>query len=78
MDKLNDLRLILALMMRDEKNCKTLGESSDNMEKYIPQIIKFCNLHGVVGRSEQLPCKHKNAAVTKEGWKCCDCGELVG
>ena len=44
LDKYDDLRLILANMMRDDKQCNTLGKGSDNMEKYLQQIVKFFDI----------------------------------
>ena len=40
-DKYDNLRLILAKMMGDDKNCETMGDAVDNMEKYLLEVINF-------------------------------------
>ena len=59
LDKYDDLRLILANMMRDDKQCDTLGKGSDNMEKYLQQIVKFFGISDV---SVRLACERLKKA----------------
>jgi len=44
-DKYDGLRIILAFMMLEEKNSKTLGDTAENIEKHLAKIINFFKLY---------------------------------
>jgi predicted Zn-ribbon and HTH transcriptional regulator len=63
--------LIVAWLKSDDENATNLAYS---LAKYA--LKKQLPIHGVVGRSEQLPCGHKQVELVRHAAKCKDCGTV--
>lgn len=79
MNKHDKLRVFTAFQHWLGTNYTNLPTDSGNMTKrarrYLKENPQALDLFAVVGRSEQLPCKHLNTEKWGNGIKCTDCGK---
>jgi len=62
-EKANELLPHVSGMLPDEDNVKLKDNGFGALENALKKVKE---------------CKHKHAAITQQGWKCTECGKLVG
>jgi predicted Zn-ribbon and HTH transcriptional regulator len=75
-----DVGLALKINRLVHNECKDvphdIGLRIEELVRLHQSELKNCSIPDVVGRSEQLPCGHKQVVLVRHAAKCKDCGTV--